>query len=106
MLLNDFVRCNSIYIVYSTSYIESLWHSLKSKILGTYKHIPNQYFVSYLCEAEFKVKNANKKYVDIVKEFFDCFENNMNLKDIIFESNDYLSDSDFINQNNGENEDD
>jgi len=29
----------------STSYIESLWHSLKSKILGTYKQIPCKYLL-------------------------------------------------------------
>ena len=82
----------------STSFIESLWHALKSKILGIYKHIPSKYFVSYLREAEFKVKNANKNYDEKMKEFTDCYLHNVNIMDVFIESGDYLSDSDSTNE--------
>ena len=63
-------------------------------------------FCKLLREAEFKVKNAKKKHDYIMKEFFDCFEHNLNLSDIIVDENDYLSDSDFMNQDDADNEED
>ena len=92
------------YGISSTSYIESLWHSLKSKILSTYKHIPDKYFISYLKEAEYKVKNNDKIGFEIIKEFFECFYHKENLSDIIVEKDEeYLSDEDF---NKGESDSD
>ena len=41
-----------------------------------------------------------------MKEFFECFEHNVNLSDIIVDENDYISDSDFMNQYDADNEED
>jgi hypothetical protein len=59
--------------LHSTSHIESLWYSLKTKIKNAY-HIPSKHFISFLREAEWKVSYSNKNYDSLIKEFFDCFQ--------------------------------
>ena len=40
----------------STSHIEALWANLKSIIKNSYHIIPSKKFISFLKEAEFKIK--------------------------------------------------
>jgi len=79
----------------TTSYIESLWQEIKSKIKHTYYIIPSKNFMSYLREAEFKIKNKNKSSDEKLKEFFSCFKCINDTKDIIVFKNDFMDDSDF-----------
>ena len=81
--------------LHTTSQIESLWNELKSKIKNTYHIIPSNYFIHFLREAEWKIKNKNKSYKLLIKEFFDCFKYINDLSDIILEDNSFLSDGDF-----------
>lgn len=70
---------------------------LKIKNAWDFKHLPSKYFVSYIQEAEFKLKNGNKNYEQIIKEFFDSYFHNNNLREVIIEeSNEYLNDTDFM----------
>ena len=78
----------------STSSIESLWSSLKSKIKKTYHNIPSKNFIRFLKESEWKYINRNKTYDQKIKEFFDCFNFLQNVKDVEFEKNQFLSDTD------------
>lgn len=78
--------------LHTTSQIESLWSALKSQIKNAYHVIPGKYFISFLREAEWKIKNKNKSYDSFIQEFFDCYEYINNLSDIILEDNSFLSD--------------
>ena len=78
----------------STSSIESLWNSLKNKIKKTHHIIPSKNFIRFLRESEWKYINRNKTYEQKIKEFFDCFNFLQNVKDVEFEKNEFLSDSD------------
>ena len=80
--------------IYSTSYIESLWKSLKDLIKKTYNMIPNIYFTKFLREAEWKYLNRNKTNPEKIKEFFEDYTYINNLDDIILNENEFLSDSD------------
>ena len=80
--------------MHTTSFIESLWHSLKAQIKNTYHIIPSKYFISFLREAEWKISNKNKSYESLIKEFFSCYDYVQNLSDIFLNENDFLIDGD------------
>ena len=79
--------------IHTTSFIESLWNSLKSHIKKTYHIIPSKNIFS------FQIKNKNKSYNLLIKLFFDYYRYIENLKDIILNENDFLSDEDLSNEN-------
>lgn len=80
--------------LHTTSQIESFLNELKSKIKNTYHIIPTNYFIHFLWEAEWKIKNKNKSYKLLIKGFFDCFKYIKDLSNIILEDNSFLSDGD------------
>ena len=80
--------------MHTTSFIESLWNSLKSKIKNTYHFIPSKYFISFLREAEWKISNKNKSYESLINEFFSCYNYIQNLSDIDLNENSFLCDGD------------
>jgi hypothetical protein len=77
----------------STSYIESLWSNIQSKIKSIYHIIPSSKFISFIRECEFRIKNKNKNYEEIINEFFSCYNCNLNLENTVV-SFDSLKDSD------------
>ena len=46
-----------------------------------------------------KIKNNNKTYDLLIKEFFDCYRYIENLSDIILNNNSFLSNGDLNNDN-------
>ena len=87
----------------STSHIESLWNALKAKIKTTYHIIRSKNFISFLREAEWKYINRKKNNSEKIKEFFECYDYVKNLNDIVFEPNEFLSDSDIEEDNSSDN---
>ena len=81
-----------------TFHIEALWAILKSKIKDSYHIIPSKKFISFLREAEFKVKNRHLSSNDMIKEFCDTYEFLLNTDDVILNEKLFLSDSDFDNK--------
>ena len=67
--------------------------SLKNKIKKTYHNIPSKNFIRFLKQSEWKYINRNKTYEQKIKEFFDC-NFIQNVKDVEFEKNKFLSDTD------------
>ena len=57
----------------STSHSENIWNVLKAEIQQTYRSIQNKDFYYILREAEFKYKNRSKSSIEIINEFFDCY---------------------------------
>lgn len=57
----------------STSHSENIWNVLQSEIKQTYRSIQNKDFFYILREAEFKYKNRNRSNIEIINEFFDCY---------------------------------
>lgn len=86
------------YGLASTSHIEGLWSILKSKIKDSYHIIPSKKFISFLREAEFKVKNRHLSSDEMIKEFSDTYEFLLNTDDVILNEKLFLSDSDFDNE--------
>ena len=84
--------------MHTTSFIESLWSSLKSQIKNTYHIIPSRYFISFLREAEWKISNKNKNYESLLNEFFACYDYIQNLSDIDVNDNSFLSDGDLSDE--------
>ena len=69
--------------------------NLKIKIKNSYHIIPSKKFISFLKEAEFKIKNNHLNDDAKIKEFFDCYEFLKNTEDIVLNQKLFLSDSDF-----------
>lgn len=57
----------------STSHSENIWNVLQAEIQQTYRSIQNKDFYYILREAEFKYKNRSKSNIEIINEFFDCY---------------------------------
>ena len=74
----------------SSSYIESLWNSLKLLIKSTYKTIPQKNFLLFLKEAEWKFIIRSKNYDDKILEFLDI------IKCVKSVGDDYKEDFDFL----------
>jgi len=78
----------------STSYVESLWNSLKGKIKNTNHSIPSHNFISFLRESQRKFNNRNKNWEGKIREFFDCYRFIEDVKDSPLNKNEFLSDDD------------
>ena len=83
----------------STSHVEALWHQLKSKLKKLYNSIPSINFLLFLREAEWHIKTNGLNDDQKINEFFDCYKCCENTKDVKFESNLFLNDSDFSKAN-------
>ena len=69
----------------------------------TYHTIRSKNFILFLREAEWKYINRKKNNSEKIKEFFECYDYAKNLNDIVFESNEFLSDSDIEEDNSSDN---
>ena len=69
----------------------------------TYHTIRSKNFILFLREAEWKYINRKKNNSEKIKEFFEWYDYAKNLNDIVFESNEFLSDSDIEEDNSSDN---
>ena len=46
---------------------------MQEEIRLSYKSIQNKDFYYILCEAEFKYNNRNKTQIELINEFFECY---------------------------------
>jgi hypothetical protein len=51
----------------------NVWNILEAEIKQTYRSIQNKDFYYLLLEAEFKYNNRNKTNIEIINEFFICY---------------------------------
>ena len=82
-----------------TTHIEAIWNIIKSKIKNMYYVIPNKHFLQFVREAEYRFKIRDKSQVEKVKDFFECYELILNVSDVEFPKNGFISDSDNLNEN-------
>ena len=57
----------------STSHSQNIWNDLQAEIQQTYRSIQNKDFYYILRKAEFKYKNRSKSNIEIINEFFGCY---------------------------------
>lgn len=76
----------------STAHIEGLWSILKGKIKSTYNVTPTKNIIHFIREADFKFKNREKIYIDILKEFFSCYDYIENVEANQFSPSQFLKD--------------
>ena len=81
------------YGVQSTSHIESIWNSIKTKIKSTYGVIPKKNLIKFIREAEYKFINRMKTFNEKIVDFFQCFSFLNDVADVEFNDNLFLSDS-------------
>jgi len=66
---------------------------LKAKIKAINISIPNKNIVRFICKAEFKYKNRNKKWEGKINEFFEAFNLIRDTGEKNFVNYDFLSDN-------------
>ncbi len=69
-----------------------MWSILKNKIKSTYHVIPTKNIIHFIREAEFKFKNREKNYIDMLKEFFSCYDYIENVEANQFMPSQFLKD--------------
>ena len=69
-----------------------MWSILKGKIKSIYYVIPTKNIIHFIPEAEFKFKNREKNYIDILKEFFSCYDYIENVEANQFSPSQFLKD--------------
>lgn len=57
----------------TTSHSENIWKILEEEIKQAYRSIQNKDFYYLFLEAEIKYNNRNKIYIEIIIEFFICY---------------------------------
>ena len=64
-----------------------------------YYVIPNKHFLQFVREAEYRLKIRDKSQLEKVKDFFECYELILNVPDVEFPKNGFISDSYNLNEN-------
>lgn len=74
----------------SSSDIEAIWAQFNAKFLTIYHSILSQYFLPFIREIEFKIKNNKLNLEEKILNFFECYDTSNSVSDNEYENGDIL----------------